>query len=678
MRHSSIASIARLLALFGTSMLVIFLSLRFTGTTEKIATIWPFNALVLALLHWQPRSRWPAILATAFLADALTGILMHVPIRLTIGFAMANQVEIILCAGLLYGEPGAFRLDNRRALIRFVLLAGGAGPACSAFIASLLLVHVRPMAETFLAWFTSDALGMMVFAPALLILGSAPDRLYRASSNKDRLLAVVGVAAALIVVFAQHSYPILFVIPGALALASFKLGMRGAAAGILATAAVAIASTIVGIGPIHLSHGDRTEQILLLQAFLGFVSLTILPIASALERSQGILDNSQAANEALTKARQAAEEARTEALEHARRYRDLAEYTTDIVLRYGPGGVISYASPAIRSLALEPEEVAGKKVPELFVEEDQERARAVVSKIFETPPDRIPPRREFRARNREGQVIWLESSPNVIRDPAGQALEVVSVYRDVSRRRMMEAALDQARISAEKTASANAAFLANMSHELRTPLNSIVGFSQLLRNAKLADPRHQRFIEVIADSSLGLLSVVNDVLDYSSLEAGAMRLEIQSFSVIQLAHQVIESVRMTAEDKGLEPVLELDPKLADAYLGDEGKIRQVLLNLLSNAIKFTDAGKVSLSVNVTDSGSGQHRLTFAAIDTGLGIPEHQLGMLFDRFKRLDGYSGPRGRQRPGTGDRQIPGGADEGRFIGRFGAGQGNSFSVCA
>ncbi len=630
-------TMVRLLALFGACMVLLWLSLKLSTETERIAAIWPLNAIVLALLHRQSPSRWPAILATVFLASATASLTRGMSAYLAFGFAFANQVEIVVCARLLLMAPESVRFDSGRWQIRFFLVAALLGPLCSAFIASLMLAHARPMQDALIAWFLGDSLGMLLFAPALLIFGAAPDMLYRQSTRAQKLIASLGLGLALMLVFAQNSFPLLFIIPPALAWASFNLGLRGAAVGILATAMVAIVATMNGLGPVQLVQGGSGSQFYLLQAFLAFIALTTLPIAAALGQSAINLAETRAANEALKSARQTAEEAQQAALKYAQRYRDLAEYATDIVLRYGPGGVISYASPAIRILGVEPDDVIGTRVADLVLEEDRNSAQITIDALFQPSTDPQAARKEFRARAGDGEVIWLEGNPNIIRDPNGTPKEVVCLYRDVTARRAMEADLDRARVAAEKAAAAKAEFLANMSHELRTPLNSIVGFSQLLRDGRLADPRQQRYVDVIADSSLGLLSVVNDVLDYSSLEAGAVKLEQRPFSILKLANQSIESFRIAAEAKGLALPLKLDESLADRYLGDEGRIRQVLLNLLSNALKFTQSGTVTLSITASESTSAQDRLTFAVIDTGPGVPKHQLGALFDRFEQLDGY-----------------------------------------
>jgi signal transduction histidine kinase len=183
----------------------------------------------------------------------------------------------------------------------------------------------------------------------------------------------------------------------------------------------------------------------------------------------------------------------------------------------------------------------------------------------------------------------------------------------------------------ETASAAKDQFLANMSHELRTPLNSIIGFSDMLLAGLVGDidAEQTRQVGMINNSGRHLLSLVNDVLDLSRIESGRVRVELEEFDLREAVDAVIEAVRPMAEEKGLS--LELDLEGPDALITtDRRKASQILLNLVGNAIKFTDDGTVVLRV----SSNHRNGVSFSVSDTGVGIPEGDLGHVFEEFHQL--------------------------------------------
>ena len=211
----------------------------------------------------------------------------------------------------------------------------------------------------------------------------------------------------------------------------------------------------------------------------------------------------------------------------------------------------------------------------------------------------------------------------------------------VVRRYRSEEALTEASGRAEAASRAKTEFLASMSHEIRTPLNGILGYTDLLLDAELR-PEQRRLAERIYFAGSALLTIVNDILDFSKIEAGQIILHREPFLLKGLVDNTVSIVADLAERKGLAMEAELDPNLPPALVGDEGRLRQILLNLLNNAVKFTSEGRVSLSVRRARSGdvpcdmSDQCEfLRFAVSDTGIGIPEDQRKNLFHRFYQVN-------------------------------------------
>ncbi|MCB1589276.1 MAG: PAS domain S-box protein, partial [Xanthomonadales bacterium] len=462
--------------------------------------------------------------------------------------------------------------------------------------------------------------------PVLLAV-LVPDRRRVRRGWLELTLSATIVLSMLLAVFAQSSVSLLYCVPPVLTLATFRLGIRGAASAILLTAVAAIWATVNELGPFHQAQGGTLERLYMLQGFVAFVSLTTLPIAAALGRAESLLLEIRQVNGALAQAREEAdharleaESARSEALDYARRYQDLADNATDIVLRFDRDGLISYASPAVSMLGLTPDQAVGQTTVSLLGAANAGEATTELRQLFDLDQDGSEDanRHEYRVALPDGGRIWLESHSKVLRNEHGRPVEAVSLFRDHTARHQLEESLRAARQSAERAAAVKSEFLANMSHELRTPLNSIVGFSQLLQGTAGLTPVQRRYLDVVSSSSRNLLAIINDLLDFSSLEAGGLRLEIQPFSFATLVEQAVESLRIQAEDKNLALSMVLDERLAARHVGDEGRLRQILLNLMSNALKFTEAGRVDVVVRVVDQRAGEQTLAVLVRDTGIG------------------------------------------------------------
>ena len=313
------------------------------------------------------------------------------------------------------------------------------------------------------------------------------------------------------------------------------------------------------------------------------------------------------------------------------RYRLLADRTTDIIGVYDLDGRFRYLSPAMEMvLGYVPEEMLGRTTWEFIDPRDHETIRQAYRRHFTLGPTAVAPRIPYRAIHKDGSLVWLEAHPTVVWDDQGQPVEIQDAIRDISQRVALEADLIAARDVAEAGARAKSEFLANMSHELRTPLTSVIGFSGLLRGSDNLPAAERTYADRIATASDALLSVINDILDYSKLEAEAVDLEPQPFDPRAMAEGAAAIVEDLFKTKGLTLVVDVADNLASALMGDEGRLRQVTLNFLSNAVKFTGTGTVTL--HVSDAAG---RLRVAVTDSGIGISPDKIAMLFDRFTQAD-------------------------------------------
>ena len=205
-----------------------------------------------------------------------------------------------------------------------------------------------------------------------------------------------------------------------------------------------------------------------------------------------------------------------------------------------------------------------------------------------------------------------------------------------SEREQAVAQMKAARDRAEAASRSKSEFLARMSHEIRTPMNGVLGMTELLGGTKL-ELRQRQYTETIRQSAEALLAIINDVLDFSKMEAGKMELDDAPFDLEHVVEEAAELLAGPAHAKGLELVCKLPPGLHTAYRGDGMRLRQVLINLLGNAVKFTEQGQVMVQVNEVAGGDATHALLrFEVRDTGIGIRPQNMGLIFEFFSQEDG------------------------------------------
>src|SRR5947209_6372362 len=207
----------------------------------------------------------------------------------------------------------------------------------------------------------------------------------------------------------------------------------------------------------------------------------------------------------------------------------------------------------------------------------------------------------------------------------------LAVSEDAAKR--AEAVMREARDLAERVARARSAFLANMSHEIRTPMNAVLGFVELILDTELTTEQ-RRALELVRSSSEALLMILNDILDYSKIEAEHLELEAISFDISKVVHATASLLAVRAREKHLELLAEVAPDVPRIVRGDPTRLRQVLMNLIGNAIKFTEQGEVVVSVSAAAT-NGSVGLRFAVRDTGIGIAPEHIGSVFKEFTQAD-------------------------------------------
>jgi len=236
----------------------------------------------------------------------------------------------------------------------------------------------------------------------------------------------------------------------------------------------------------------------------------------------------------------------------------------------------------------------------------------------------------LRITRADGQERTTRSKARCEMDAEGRAIRLFGVFQDITETVEAQASLIEARDAAEAATRAKSDFLANTSHEIRTPLTSIIGFSAFLQSSPTLTDKERHYATRISAASNALLGVINDVLDYSRLEADAFELDPAPFDPRLTAEGAVAMIAEQCREKGLELDLHIGAALPRAMVADEGRVRQVVLNFLSNAIKFTETGRIGLSLEAAGQG-----LRVEVTDTGIGVSPEAVDRLFDRFTQAD-------------------------------------------
>ncbi len=355
--------------------------------------------------------------------------------------------------------------------------------------------------------------------------------------------------------------------------------------------------------------------------------MTVAPVRSL----TGEIVNFVAVKQDLTNRKQAEKALRAS----EERFRAVSETAPDAIVTIDMEGRVCFWNRAAeRTLGYSADEAMGKPIFEWLAPERfrTKAMRGLRSFAANGRGLAIGKTLELAATRKDGIEIPIELTADVM--TVGQERYLLGILRDITERKRIEANLVKAKEGAEAANRAKSEFLANMSHEIRTPMNGIIGMTDLALDTEL-NPEQSEYLHMVKGSADALLTLLNDILDFSKIEAGKLELDCVSFNPRKSLGDVMKTLAIRAQEKGVELIFDVDPDVPANVAGDPGRLRQVLVNLAGNAIKFTERGEIEVRLGTETPIAGGTTLLFSIRDTGIGIPADKQQKIFDAFSQAD-------------------------------------------
>ena len=579
-----------------------------------VSVIWPPTGIALAAcLVWGWRmAPWVFVAATvANIWNALNhGTALSESCINSVLIGIGNAGGPLAGAAILQ-RAGFSRSFQRQSDLWHLLSAAVVGSAITACGGATILNWTRglPFAPVYAGWMLGDALGVIVVAPALLITGTpllTLGRLWLPGAACVLAAWLIGYDPFGLHRFGHTVYLVLVPVVWL----GIQGGPRAAAAGYLFVSFVLVLATNAGYGPMNTAGFSSPITALSIFLILSGILAQIIVVYS--QHWRVML--------AQAKARAAADA----------RFRILFEQSSEAHLLFDQSGITDCNAAAIRLLRCKnKQEVLGIH-PAALSPEFQPDGRRSLEKSVEmdaTARAQGVHRFEWMHRRSDGSEVPVEVTLNPVQ--VGDSSALLVVWHDLTESKRAAEIEHRARIEAESGLRVKTEFLSTMSHELRTPLTGVVGMAQLLKESELGTDQREQ-VDIILTCADHLLVLLNDVLDLSRLEAGALPLELEPVDLRRMMHDVTGMVSPMVQTKRLTLAQRVDPTVPRLVRTDEARLRQILLNLVGNAVKFTAQGEVAITLEWIAGD-----MVWRVRDTGIGIPEAVLPQLFQPFSQGD-------------------------------------------
>jgi len=315
----------------------------------------------------------------------------------------------------------------------------------------------------------------------------------------------------------------------------------------------------------------------------------------------------------------------------SRRFNMMVEQAAQGIAATDVNGTITFANAAMAALhGHQPTELIGKHLKTLYAPSQVSTQEAFLELVRRNGHHTG----EVMHARKDGTTFRAELKVSLLKEGPSQPIGMVVFVLDVTQRKLAEVELKAAKELAEAASRSKSEFLANMSHEIRTPMNGVIGMTELVLDTTLT--REQReYLEALKGSADSLLTLLNDILDISKIEAGRLELEPIEFSLRSSVSEILKTLAVRAHAKDLELIYHVEPNVPDSLIGDAGRLRQIVVNLVGNAIKFTERGEVALHVRLEAQRDSDVRLLFDVSDTGIGIAAEKQTRIFGAFFQAD-------------------------------------------
>jgi PAS domain S-box-containing protein len=595
---------------------------QFAFVAEQVTTVWaPTGIAIASLLLWGSRL-WPAIWLGAFLANAAT----TAPPWTAFVVASGNTLEALAACWALRRIP-SFKLGFERLadVFAFVSTAVLGSTVISATVGTVTLcaAGAQPwsrFAALWTDWWLGDALGALIVAPPILTLATIPRFTTR---DAVRLAAFVGTSVILTyLVFGRLpglvAHPLEYVVFPLMIAAAVAGGPPVTTAVVLASSAVTIWNTVRGAGPF--AGSEVHHNLVLLQTFTGVLATTALLLSAAIAERKAIELRHRESADALHESR--------DVLSLAMRGGSMGAWSRNLVT-----DEVWWSRELEEIVGFEPGAFARTEAGffDVVHPDDRPVVRQAVDTAVATRSDYLV---EFRFQHGSGEWRWMEGRGRAVYTEDGTPKTLYGLGIDITSRKRAEAALHEAKNSAESANQLKDQFLATLSHELRTPLNAILGYARMLQTNSIAPEKRQRAIDIIERNAVAQNRLIEDLLDVSRITRGQVRLEPMPVPIAAVLREAIEVVRPAADAKRIALDVDIDP-FAGTVNADATRLQQVFWNLLTNAVKFTNyGGRVAASLRrvVND-------VEVSVTDTGAGIASDFLPFVFEPFRQADARLG---------------------------------------
>ncbi len=598
---------------------------------SNVSPIWPPAGIALAILLLFGGRFFPSVVLGTFVTSGALPLFHRETLPYAVG--LITTIGSTLSVWIAYSAFRWFQLsldlDRRKDLFYFLLVSvmGATLTAAIIGVSSLALFNVIPADEIgtkLFTWWLGDAMGVLLITPFCLCWRRFPNWRAPQWAELGLVFVVIFILAELIFnVFGIRSLnpaPKTFLIFPVLFWVGTRFYQHGITLCMILFGGLGIYATIKSHGLFKSSQD--LQGLFLLQGYLFVISVSGLFLAAiqqARERSNRELKESLALLQKTS-----------DRLLLATKSAHIGIWDYDIPNNhliwdegmyelYGvaPSDAHNYET---WTRALHPED-------RVYAEEDIQRALRM-KQNFDSA---------FRIVRPDGMILHIKAFAHVQLDQEGNPIRMLGVNWDQSKIKEAEHQLIKGKEAAEAADRCKSEFLAMMSHEIRTPMNGVIGFARLLKGTELSEDQ-QEFVGIIESSGQTLMSLLNDILDLSKIEAGKIVLEKHPAQIGFLLEDLCTLFRPKAEEKGLTLELSLDPRIPSALWTDPTRLKQIFQNLISNAIKFTEKGKITICVRVLDEAIpsvGEITLEIVVQDTGIGINSTVIPLLFNPFMQAD-------------------------------------------